>query len=144
MKNYVVVLLFFGLTSCQKTDRYVICNDRYDQCITIHAEYLKEVRYISVGDNYAIPNTNYVKYSSERIDRLLEFVEGCWHEDGWKIAVYRAEVLENKLAPIYQFETTLQEDEYGVPNSNEYDGPGCFNFSFEYEKVYGVDESYLK
>lgn len=133
IKNNILSISFIGLTlflinSCNipnRTDFRIYSADK-KQCVTIITK--GEIRYIINGKHSLIPKTNFVKIDISQIDPMGDEIGVCWKNKNyeWEIVNHSSKVIENKLDTLkFKFNTSWENDDGGIPNSNKYHKANC-------------------
>jgi len=134
IKNNLLSILLIGLTiflinSCNplniNTDFRIYSADK-KQCVTIFTK--GKTRYIINGKHSSIPKTNFVKIDISQIDSNKDEIGICWKNKNyeWEIVNHSSKIIENKLDTLkFKFNTNLENNKEGIPNSKKYHKPNC-------------------
>ncbi|RZK53476.1 MAG: hypothetical protein EOO87_12840 [Pedobacter sp.] len=143
VKKYFYFLIFIVIGyGCNKSAKHFYSADK-SKCITIITK--GDIRYVINGYFDAVPDSNYVKISLDKIDRETgDQIVGCWNRENlqWIILMDKAVIIENKLDPKrFVFKENFPMKDFGIPTLENYHTglPNCFSLSFEYRDVLSVE-----
>lgn len=128
------LLLTITLFSCNK-EKFYIYSDNKSYCITVITDKNSKTRYIIQGRHNTVPDSNYVKISTNNIDTIGDEIVGCWNykDYEWVLLNDNAIIIENKLDTLrYKFSPVFPIIEE-VPSLAEFiENENCFDIGLDY------------
>ena len=98
-----------------------------------------DTRYIINKNHSSVPKSDYIKLDISTITNLGDEIGVCWNNGkyDWEIVSDKSKIIEIKLDTLkYKFNTSWEDDKYGIPNAKKYHQPNCGTVDLLNMKVY--------
>jgi len=122
----IAIFFFVVLPPTPNRTNFKLYSIDKSQCISIIT--IGKTRYIINGKHSSVPKSNYIKLDISEITSLGDEIGVCWNNGKykWEVVNHKSKILEIKLDTLnYKFNTSWEEDKYGIPNSKKYHKSNC-------------------